>query len=368
VLNGSPLSYWAGAPEVNPMRLAGGLLGGAWLAHLTADLGDGRFDGAWLAQNFEALNPGNALWEKLDRVFADPDGERDRFLEFERWWNGFYFFSREEITAIVENLFVGNRLESGELRICEGTTIDLRNIRNPLVIFASHGDNITPPHQALNWIAEVYGSTAALEAAGQRIVYLTNPHVGHLGIFVSASVALREHRAILGALDEVASLPPGLYEMLIDGEASALRVRFERRRVEDIGFRYPREAFEQVRKLSEWNTDLYRKLVSPWAQALASPWSAELFKWFHPMRASRWIFSARFNPWMAWVGPAAAVVAEHRRRAAPDNPFLALERETSRQVAEAFGRWRVIRDAAQEDAFRALFGAAEGGAGKEPGR
>jgi len=48
VLNGSPLSYWAGesgvnpmrlsGSGVNPMRLSGGLLGGSWLAHLTADL------------------------------------------------------------------------------------------------------------------------------------------------------------------------------------------------------------------------------------------------------------------------------------------------------------------------------------------
>ena len=50
VLNGSPLSYWAGEQGLNPMRFAGGLLGGVWLAHLAADLGNGRFDGAWLAQ------------------------------------------------------------------------------------------------------------------------------------------------------------------------------------------------------------------------------------------------------------------------------------------------------------------------------
>src|SRR3546814_8742980 len=59
VLNGSPLSYWAGAEDVNPMRLAGGLLGGEWLTHLLADLGGGRLDGAWLVQNFESLNPAN---------------------------------------------------------------------------------------------------------------------------------------------------------------------------------------------------------------------------------------------------------------------------------------------------------------------
>src|SRR5262245_48937693 len=37
VLNGSPLSYWSGEAGVNPMRITGGLLGGAWLAHLAAE-------------------------------------------------------------------------------------------------------------------------------------------------------------------------------------------------------------------------------------------------------------------------------------------------------------------------------------------
>jgi hypothetical protein len=60
VLNGSPLSYWGGGAGVNPMRLAGGLLGGAWLAEFAADLGDGRFDGAWLAANFICGRPPRA--------------------------------------------------------------------------------------------------------------------------------------------------------------------------------------------------------------------------------------------------------------------------------------------------------------------
>lgn len=188
VLNGSPLSYWAGKSGVNPMRTSGGLLGGAWLAHLTADLGNGRFDGAWLAQNFENLKPEKAIWEKYANLFSNVDTEQDRFLEFERWWNGFYFLSREEILAIVENLFIGNQIEQGLFQICHGCTADLRRIKNPIVVFASYGDNITPPTQALGWIPAVYKDTADLKRAGQRIVYLTNPHVGHLGIFVSASV------------------------------------------------------------------------------------------------------------------------------------------------------------------------------------
>ncbi|MDG9697241.1 DUF3141 domain-containing protein, partial [Streptomyces sp. DH17] len=154
-------------------------------------------------------------------------------------WGSFFFLSREEILAIVENLFIGNQLEGGRFRICEHCVADLRRIRNPLVVFASYGDNITPPHQALGWIPIVYPTTGDLIEAGQRIVYLTNPHVGHLGIFVSGKVAQREHRAILASLPEIEGLAPGLYEMKIEDRDPSdspsnlpFAVRFESRKVE----------------------------------------------------------------------------------------------------------------------------------------
>lgn len=363
VLNGSPLSYWAGASDANPMRLAGGLTGGAWIAHYLADLGNGRFDGAWLAQNFENLNPANTLWDKNYKLFANVDTERERFLEFERWWTGFYFLSREEFTAIVENLFIGNKLESGEMRICEGCVVDLKRIRNPIVIFASHGDNITPPHQALNWVPAVYPTTEALKAAGQRIVYLLNPHVGHLGIFVSASVARLEHRAILESLGDLETLQPGLYEMKIsnptndpDCRKPQYSVAFEERKVEDIRFDYPREQFEKVRKVSEFNEQLYSNFVSPWVRALANPISAEWLKWTHPMRASRYLFSETLNPWMAGVAALAPWVREHRSSVAEDNPLLVQERELSQQISSGLDTYRNRRDEATEAVFKWLYG------------
>jgi hypothetical protein len=45
VINGAPMSYWGGAWSEgegdNPMRYAGGMLGGSWLASLASDLGAG---------------------------------------------------------------------------------------------------------------------------------------------------------------------------------------------------------------------------------------------------------------------------------------------------------------------------------------
>jgi Protein of unknown function (DUF3141) len=363
VLNGSPLSYWAGESGVNPMRIAGGLTGGTWLAHLLADLGNGRFDGAWLAQNFENLKPEKAIWEKYANLFTQVDSERDRFLEFERWWNGYYSLSREEILAIVENLFIGNKLEQGKFRICEDCYADLRRIRNPLIIFASYGDNITPPHQALGWIPAVYKDTDDLKQAGQRIVYLTNPHVGHLGIFVSAGVARLEHRAILESLEEIEALEPGLYEMKIDNPSGdpdchkpQYAVRFEGRRVEELKFPQQDEAFERVRAASEANESLYRTFVSPWVRAVANPWSAEALKWAHPMRTSRHLFSEAFNPWMRGISMLADALAKDRKPLARDHPMMEQERALIGAITQAIETSREARDKAQERVFNGMYG------------
>ena len=369
VLNGSPLSYWAGEAGINPMRLAGGLGGGAWGAHLMADIGNGNFDGAWLAQNFENLNPANTLWDKNYQLFANVDEERARFLQFERWWSGYYRMSREEILAIVENLFIGNKLEQGVMRICEHCVADLKRIRNPLLIFASSGDNITPPHQALNWIAAIYPTTEDLKAAGQRIVYLLNPHVGHLGIFVSASVARLEHRAILEHVNDLEALKPGLYEMKIvnagdpECDDSQYRVKFEPRRVEDIHYEYPKQAFEKVRDFSEFNESAYSVFASPWVRAAATPWTAELHKWLHPMRVSRYVYSERINPWMAGIKVLAQAAMGARAPVAKDNPYLAAEKAASQSISQALDSFRKSRDQAYESLFGAMFGqlgAAEG--------
>lgn len=363
VLNGSPLSYWAGDPGVNPMRLAGSFVGGVWLTEFLADLNQDRFDGAWLVQNFESLRPGNALWEKYANLFTRIDSEADRFLDFERWWNGFYRLSGEEMVAIVENLFIGNKLEQGTVRIDDDCSIDLTRVRNPLVIFASYGDNITPPHQALGWIPEVYKSTEALKAAGQRIVYLTNPHIGHLGIFVSASVARLEHRAILDSLEEIGELRPGLYEMRIDnptGDPDCARdqysVRFEPRRIEDVRFAYPRAAFEQVRRVSDFNAAAYRTFVQPWVRAMTNPWMAEAMQWGHPMRARTYLWSDRLMPWIGAFAVLAEAVAKDRHRIGDDNPLLAQERALFEQITAFWETVRRMRDAAQERSFAMTFG------------
>jgi hypothetical protein len=195
VLAGSPLSYWAGVRGKNPMRYLGGLLGGTWLTALTGDMGKGIFDGANLVSNFESLNPANTYWEKPYGLYSKVDTEAQRFLDFETWWGSPVLLNGGEMQWIADNLFVGNKLTAGEIHASDGTRIDLRNIRSPIVVFCSWGDNITPPQQALGWITDLYTHESDIVANGQTIVYTTHQTIGHLGIFVSGKVATKEHAA-----------------------------------------------------------------------------------------------------------------------------------------------------------------------------
>lgn len=362
VLNGAPLSYWGGEAGVNPMRLAGGLIGGVWLARLMADLSNGQFDGAWLAHNFEQLDPGHAMFGKYKALFAQPEAERERFVDFERWWGEYCFLTRAEIVSIVENLFIGNRLEEGGFRICECCNADLRRLKSPMLVFASSGDNITPPQQALGWVPAVWPTTQALIAGGQRIVYLINPHVGHLGIFVSSGVARREHRAIFDNLDTLEGLEPGLYEMRIlesTGDVDCLepqyKVSFEARRVEDLPKAQETEAFERVRELSGFADAWYQHTLGPVARTVGGPALAATLKWTHPMRVGRLAWAHAFNPFAYGIDMAAAWAGAMRSPLDPDGAWVAAESRALDTCSAVFDEWRRQRDAVTESRFAGLF-------------
>ena len=370
VINGAPMSYWGGALSEgegdNPMRYAGGMLGGSWLASLTADLGNGKFDGAHLVENFENLNPANTFWDKYYHVFANADTEPPRFLDFERWWGGYYLMNREEIEWITRNLFVGNKLWSGEVKTGAGSGVfDLRQIRAPIVLFASMGDNITPPQQAFNWVADVYGSTEEIKARGQVIVGLLHQEVGHLGIFVSGKVAKKEHAQIVEVMKSIELLPPGLYGMHIserktDGKAQ-YEVDFHEVRLEDIMKRLNRleradeKPFEAVAAVSELAQRAYEMFGQPLVQAMSNDFTARLAREFHPLRLQRWAFSD-LNPWLAWLGPAAQQVKAQRQALPADHPMRRAEAMESELISASLDYYRGLRDAVTEAMFFHTYG------------
>jgi pimeloyl-ACP methyl ester carboxylesterase len=370
VINGAPMSYWGGAwsegPGDNPMRYSGGMLGGTWLASLTADLGHGVFDGAHLVQNFENLNPANTFWDKYYHLYANIDTEPPRFLEFERWWGGFYLMNREEIEWITQNLFVGNKVWDGATKSNAGEALDLRRIKSPIIVFASMGDNITPPEQAFNWVADVYGSTDEIKARGQVIVGLLHQDVGHLGIFVSGKVAKKEHAQIVSVLKSVEALPPGLYGMEINEETDAdgqtvYDVRFVERRLEEVVDtlnRFKREdekAFEAVATVSDFNQRAYELFMRPFVEAMASDLGGRLGRELHPLRVQRWALSS-LNPWLGWLAPAAEAVRQSRQSLDADHPARRVERAGSEWLSASLDYYREVRDAVTEAAFFLTYG------------
>ena len=369
VMVGAPMSYWGGAWREgagdNPMRYAGGLLGGTWLSSLAADLGDGKFDGAYLVQNFENLNPANTFWDKYYTVFANIDTEPPRFLEFERWWGGYFLMNREEIEWITQNLFVGNKVWSGTVKAGPGAVFDLRQIKVPIVLFASLGDNITPPQQAFNWVADVYGSTEEIKARGQVIVGLMHEDIGHLGIFVSGKVAKKEHAQIVSVLKSIEALPPGLYGMQI-AEASdrgkpSYDVSFVELRLEEVVKRMNRfkredeKPFAAVNAVAEFNQRAYELFGRPVVKALANEYSAKLSRALHPLRAQRWAFSD-LNPALWWLEPVAKAVKEHRQATSAEHPLREQETLVSDLTSAALDCQRALRDAFSEATFFQIYG------------
>jgi pimeloyl-ACP methyl ester carboxylesterase len=365
VANGAPLSYWAGQKGKNPMRYLGGLVGGATSVKMISDMGNGVFDGSHLVSNFERLSPSNTWWEKYYNLWDRIDTEVPRFVGFERWWGSFYYMTPDEISWIVENLFVGNRLGRGQANLNERTHVDFRQINSPIIIFASHGDNITPPQQALGWLQDYYTDVDEIKARGQRILYTLHEDVGHLGIFVSSSVAKKEHEQIISTLKAIEALAPGLYEMVItekhgEGLEKTFRVTFAERTIpqvmEQCGGDDSDKPFATVARFSELGTELYDLSLAPFVRAMANQMSAEIMANTNPLRLQRWLQSDR-NPAVQPVKVLAEQVRKQRQAASPENPFRQMERFGAGLVTQWWDGVRDVQNALIEWNFHVLWGA-----------
>ena len=370
IIAGAPLAYWAGVQGKNPMRYSGGLLGGSWLTHMTSDLGAGKFDGAWLVQNFENQNPSNTLWTKQYNVYSKVDTEADRYLEFERWWGGHVNLNAEEIQFIVDELFIGNNLAAGSIEMSDGRKVDLRNIRSPILVFCSEGDNVTPPQQALDWILDCYADVDEIRAYGQTIVYTVHQSIGHLGIFVSGGVAKKEHAEFSSNIDLIDVLPPGLYEATFEAKGEETKssdlvvgqwvMRCEARTLDDIramGGNSPEDErrFAAAKRVSEINLAAYQKFIQPWIKSMVTPQMAGIMNHLHPLRLQYEALSSQ-NPLMTAVRSAAEKIEDNRKPASKDNPFVTFQEQMSKQIVHALDSWRDSQEALSEAIFLNLYG------------
>ena len=236
-------------------------------------------------------------------------------------------------------------------------------------MFASWGDNITPPQQALNWIPDLYDSVDEIRLNEQTIVYCLHEKIGHLGIFVSAGVAKRETAELVerAGTDRHAAARactkrssrtrtpdmPGLE--YVEGR---YLIQFAPRTIDDIlaldDGRTDEHAFEVVNRVSQINQELYDTFASPVVKALSNEPAARVMRETNQARAERWMFSDA-NPAMWWVKWMADSVRANRKPVSPDNPLLKTERDMSGRIEQALDQYRDARDEMSERMFKAIY-------------
>lgn len=365
LIAGSPLSYWNGERGKNPMRYAGGLIGGSWANSFLGDLGGGKFDGTYLIMNFNLLSLANFLWTKQYDLFSNIDKDSERYLEFEKWWGDFIQFNTPEIKWLVDKLFVGNELTTGNLTTADGIRLDPRLITSPLITFVSDGDNISPPAQSAGWIADLYKDTEEIIARGKTIVYCLNHKVGHLAIFTATKVGKREDEIFVENMDSIDILPPGLYELVVDTPEGSevhgkIKSHYEPRTIEDIkalGWNSESDdrAFATVAKASESISYMYDKMVHPLFKVFANEQYSERAKKARPLRLSYTLFSDKVNPLMKSVELAANKVEKERKVVNEDNPFLKMQDQMSSLFTQYLDNFTKLRDNVEEQAFFSIW-------------
>jgi hypothetical protein len=299
------------------------------------------------------------------------DTEAGRYLEFERWWGGYFRMTGAEIEQIVEDLFVGNKLARGEM-MAGNEAINLRNITSPIVVFASWGDNITPPPQALDWIIDTWGDERAIAAAGRTIIYVLHESVGHLGIFVGGEIARKEHDQLVTSLDVIESLPPGLYEMKLEPKAGKEALRWEQLEPGDYTVQYQHRTMDDIRavnpegreeetifstisKVSELNTAMYKSWFRPWVRMVAKRPVADAMGKLHSLRLQRQMFSDAF-PLAPFIREFAKQARSRRAHVDDDHPLRKLERTISEQITHALDQHRDHHNDATVAWTRFMFG------------
>ena len=364
ILNGSPISYWAGKEGRDFTRYRTAIMGGSWVVSLLSDLGNGYFDGAYLVSGYEGVDPGKTYFKKPYKLFLNADKNHGDYLRFARYWNSYYMMTEEEVGFMVGRLFIENSLEKGQLHFEDGKKIDLKDLKDPIVLFSSGADNITPPQQALNWITKVWGSEEEVKDQNQVIVYLLHEEIRHMGLFVSDKVAKKEHKGIIDSVEAVGYLSPGLYEMIIERGDPRFSdreydIRFEARTFDDIRALDDTDLdelnFYPVVPVSYWNDEFYKSVLRPIVRICFNKWTSPFVKAHNPQRLIKYFFSD-LNPGMFVFKEMSSLSKDNRVEVSKDNPFVEMEKNFMSLAADTMDFMLEARDEYQENLFKQIYG------------
>lgn len=182
-LAGAPIDFHAGESVIaSSTRAMTGALGLAPYRALVR-MGGGNMPGAAVLANFIAIQPQSEVSRQLQLLENIDDAAHvERYRVFEDWFKHTQDIPGAFYLWLVEHLFHGNELISGDL-VVDGRRADLANITCPLFLLAGSTDHITPPAQLF----------AAADAVGTPAAQVTRRTAtgGHLGLFMGRD-ALRD--------------------------------------------------------------------------------------------------------------------------------------------------------------------------------
>ena len=209
-----------------------------------------------------------------------------------------------------------------------------------------------------------------IRAHGQTIVYAIHELIGHLGIFVSGSVAKKEHDEFASNIDLIDALPPGLYEAVMTPKAQGDQhvdliggeylVRFEARTLDDIrALGYNDEEDERkfacAARVSEINLGLYRTFVQPWVRSWTNDGLAKSMGKLHPLRLQYELFSEA-NPFLRPLSAFTDHVKDARQPISKDNAFWQAQQQCSDWIETSLNAYRDLCEHTAETMFHTVYG------------
>jgi poly(3-hydroxyalkanoate) synthetase len=181
-LAGAPLDFHAGDAVIAASTLAVHRLYGMAPYRALVAAGGGTVPGAALLAHFIAIAPQAQVGRQLELLrHLDDPAHVARYRAFEDWFTHVQNLPGAFYLWLVEHLFVGNELITGDL-VIDGRRVDPGAIECPLHLLAGARDHITPP-------AQVFAFADAVGTPAGDVVQRTATG-GHLGLFMGQA-ALR---------------------------------------------------------------------------------------------------------------------------------------------------------------------------------
>jgi poly(3-hydroxyalkanoate) synthetase len=193
-LAGAPIDFHAGESVIAASTLALTSLFGLAPYRALVAAGGGNMPGRAVLGHFIALQPHSEISRQLQLLqHIDDDTHVDRYREFENWFKHTQDIPGTFYLWLVEHLFWGNQLISGQLRV-DGRPVDLSAIRCPLFLLAGARDHITP-------VEQVFAVATAVGTPPQEIVARV-ADAGHLGLFMGREALRTDWPALMAAVAE----------------------------------------------------------------------------------------------------------------------------------------------------------------------